>query len=172
MEAWRTLVLGSGTEGIWKGSWTEGHSHDKGWGVQGKLQGPNRPILEYVAGPSSCREAPGSKGGWMRWFGLFRRIESTWTPKLGAIQSHIWFLGMLVHSLTRMCLQPQLCEGKKENQREGSKSPNEIPLNNPLLLPPMLPFPISVQFNISHAKDHERDWRYKGQETTPSLKGW
>lgn len=76
---------------------------------------------------------------------------------------------MLAHGLTRMCLQPHLCEvkGREPERRNGL---SQVPLNNPLLLPLMLPFPISVQLKITYAEDHDKDWRYEDQEMVPVLK--
>lgn len=77
---------------------------------------------------------------------------------------------LLAHGHTRVCLQPQLCEGEKEKQRERSNCLSQVPLNNPLLLPLTVSFPLSVQLNTIYAKDRDRGWIYKDQETVPSLK--
>lgn len=44
---------------------------------------------------------------------------STWTPQLAPPLATHLIPREVALGLTRMCLQPQLCEGKKENQREG-----------------------------------------------------
>lgn len=66
-----------------------------------------------------------------------------------------------------MHLYPQLGEGKKENQREGTNCPHQVPLNNPGLLPqmvPQVPFPRSVQLNITYAKDCDGATSQENQE--------
>lgn len=69
----------------------------------------------------------------MRWSGLLRRVGSGEAPLTAT------HLIPRVVSLTRMCLQPQLGEGKKENQKEGTNCFRQVPLNNLLLFPLMVP---------------------------------